>query len=84
MSTKKYVIHPGRVQSKTDGQRHYIGPMELMKLYGVSQDECEIYDPANWWPESYYRMAEERHAGLIHLYPAHDGDYSLPKKGGHA
>jgi len=73
----KYVICPGNVTSKTDGQRHYIGPMQLMNLYGVDQQECEIYEPAPWWPESYYRMAEERHRGLPRLGPRYDGDYEL-------
>ncbi|WOH61939.1 hypothetical protein [Bradyrhizobium sp. BWC-3-1] len=74
----KYVVHPGVVVSKTDGQYHYIGAMELMRLYGIRPDECEIYEPEPWWPQSYYRMAQEQHDGLIHLYPRYDGDYTLP------
>jgi hypothetical protein len=73
----KYVICPGEVTSKTDGQRHYIGPMQLMRLYGVDPQECEIYEPAPWWPESYYRMAEERQRGLPRLGPRYDGNYEL-------
>ena len=74
---KKYVICPGEVTSKIDGQRHYIGPMRLIQLYGVDQKECEIYEPASWWPESYYRMAEERQVGLLRLGPRCDGNYEL-------
>ena len=72
-----YVICPGEVISKTDGRRHYIGPMQLMKLYGVDPRECEIYEPAPWWPTSYYRMAEERQRGLPRLGPRYDGNYEL-------
>lgn len=77
----KYVICPGTVTNKTDGQEHYIGPMRLMQLYGVDQRECEIYEPAMWWPQSYYRMAEERQRGLPRLGPRYDGDYTLPNAG---
>ncbi|OAH88259.1 hypothetical protein BHR41_02400 [Aeromonas salmonicida subsp. salmonicida] len=70
------------VTSDQDKQRHYIGPMALMRLYGVSPDECEIYEPASWWTESCYLMAKERNAGLTHLRPRADGNYSLPASGG--
>ena len=73
----KYVICPGMVESRTDGQRHYIGAMQLMKLYKVDPRVCEIYEPAQWWPASFYRYADERHAGLIRLGPRYDGNYEL-------
>jgi len=50
----------------------------LMKLYGVDPRECEIYEPAPWWPRSYYKAAEERQQGMTRLAPRYDGDYSLP------
>ena len=74
----KYVVCPGKVTSKNDGQEHYIGPVQLMRLYGVDSRECEIYEPAPWWPQSYYREAEKRQQGIIRLYPRYGGDYSLP------
>lgn len=73
----KYVICPGEVISKTDGQTHYIGAMQLMHLYGVDLRECEIYEPAQWWPRSYYMEAEERTRGLPRLGPRYDGNYEL-------
>ena len=73
----KYVICPGKVTSKTDGQRHYVGPMQLMRLYGVDPRECEIHEPASWWTASDYRMAEERQLGLPRLGPRYDGNYEL-------
>ena len=75
---QKYVVCPGKVTSKNDGQKHYIGPVQLMRLYGVDSRECEIYEPAPWWPQSYYQEAERRQKGMIRLYPRYDGDYSLP------
>jgi hypothetical protein len=66
------------VPSKTDGKRHYVGPMQLMQLYGVNLSECEIHEPASWWTESYYRMAEERQRGMPRLAPRYDGNYELP------
>lgn len=75
----KYVIEPGTVTSQRDGQEHYIGPQKLMFLYGVNPKECEIYEPAPWWPKSFYEMAAERHKGLVWLAPRYDGNYSLPK-----
>ena len=77
--TARYVICPGIVKSNTDGQEHYIGPMQLMKLYRVDPRECEIFEPAPWWPDTYYRMAEERHRGLRLLVPRPDGDYDVRK-----
>lgn len=75
----KYVICPGMVTSKADGQRHYIGAEALIRLYGVDPQECEIYEPAQWWPVSYYRMREERIHGIPRLEPRYDGNYELPK-----
>lgn len=74
----KYVICPGTVISKTDGQRHYINAPTLMMLYGVTPKECEIHEPQEWWPLSYYDMAAERNKGKIKLAPRHDGKYVLP------
>jgi hypothetical protein len=75
----KYAICPGLVTSKTDGQRHYITPKQLMALYGVKSIDCEIYEPQDWWPSSFYRMAEERQQGMIILSPRYDGNYKLPE-----
>lgn len=74
----RYVLCPGMVKSKYDGQRHYIDAMALARLYGVRLNECEIYEPAPQWTETYFRQAEVRTLGLIRLAPRYDGDYSLP------
>jgi hypothetical protein len=69
---KKYVITPGSVFSRIDGQRHYITAPQLMRLYGVTQDECVIVNP----------MFEKPPEGLIVLAPRYDGQYTLPSEAG--
>jgi len=75
----RYVLHPGFVISQHDGQQHYIGPMTLARLYGVDIKQCVIYEPAPWWPSSFYDYERKRHEGLIHLTPRNDGKYDIPK-----
>jgi len=67
---KRYIIHPGTMQSKTDGDIHFISASQLMRLYNVSPNECIIMD----------RMRPETYIGLnlkeyVHLYPRYDGNY---------
>lgn len=59
----KYNVWPGYVRSKNDGQTHYIGPGQLMRLYNVSPSECVI--------------RSNTHKGLIDLKPSYEGNYSL-------
>ena len=68
----KYVVHPGTVWSKTDGDVHFIGARRLMQLYGVSPLECVIDDVKG-------TMLGHHTEGLIHLSPDFHGDYKLPK-----
>ncbi len=63
----KYILCPGYVQSKFDGERHYIGWTKLAELYGVAMSECVI--------NSEFRGALDK--GLKRLYPRPDGDYKL-------
>ena len=68
---KKYLLHPGYVVSKTDGDRHYITSQMLMKLYNVSPKECVIYPP--------YRPCPYQDK-LIDLYPMASGKYKDMQK----
>lgn len=77
----RYVIFPGYVQSKSDGQHHYLSALRLAFLYGVRLKDCEIYQPQNWWSERHYREAYERNIDAIHLVPRRDGNYTLPTHG---
>jgi hypothetical protein len=67
---KKYLVDPGWVTSVTDGDRHYIGAVALMRLYGVDPRECVIAD----------RLQSRKNTELIRLTPRSSGNYVVPKK----
>ncbi|BAO20640.1 hypothetical protein [Pseudomonas phage PPpW-3] len=67
---RKYVLHPGNITSKRDGQSHYVSAANLADLYSVPMRDC-IVD-----------LGDGSHAtlcvpGATHLYPRADGDYRL-------
>jgi len=68
---KKYVLHPGYVISKTDGDEHWISASRLADLYGVGIGECFIDDPNR--PQQLRGLPPD----VVHLHPRYDGDYSL-------
>lgn len=74
----KYVVYPGHVISKTDGDKHFIPSDYLMLLYGVKREECIVITSS--MPQPLQRQAEERAVALkcIPLYPKTNGDYTLP------
>lgn len=72
----KYVVHPGWMKSKTDGDWHYIGFGRLCQLYGLKPTQYIINAKRSdhptlppIWPDD-----------AIHLYPRYDGNYQLPEK----
>lgn len=67
---KKYMLHPGWVTSKHDGDRHYINARRLADLYRVSLGQCL----SACTPEG-----QANREPLIDLYPSYDGDYTLPE-----
>ena len=70
---KRYLLCPGYVMSKTDGQYHYVGARDLARLYGVRIDQCEVR------PERMIaRFGWRPQPGLVELHPRYDGDYRLP------
>lgn len=67
-----YVLHPGYVTSRNDGDRHFIDASRLARLYGIPLRDC-------------LRMSQvpARDLGkVVHLYPRFDGNYTLPVKHG--
>ena len=40
----EYLVFGGYVISKTDGQEHYVGTGQLLKLYQIFPDECRQVD----------------------------------------
>ena len=70
----RYILHPGYVTSKNDGERHYISGLRLMQLYGVNRRDCTIIEGDGFRSLSKYRGQP----GDVHLHPRRDGDYRLP------
>jgi hypothetical protein len=64
---RRFVLHPGWVVSRNDGQRHYIDGRALRRLYQVPEGECVV--TAGKWPGIGERP------GDVHLYPDVRGVY---------
>jgi len=77
MKGKKYVVIPGEVRSRNDGDMHYLDAPKLMRLYGVRHHEC-IVMKGDLPPELEYKMALRY--GLEILMPRYDGNYLLTEK----
>lgn len=43
--TALYLLCPGPVRSRTDGDWHHIGARQLAHLYRVPMDECVVLPP---------------------------------------
>ena len=69
MQILKYLVCPGEVISKTDGDIHYISADRLIRLYNVDPRECLIKPKrgTSWTAP----------VGLITLTPRFDGDYKI-------
>lgn len=71
--SKRYVVHPGFIYSKTDRQKHYITFTQLVRLYGVPSADCiDASKPSEM--QGIDRMQ------FTHLHPRYDGRYSLPQE----
>lgn len=69
----EYVVSPGDVWSREDGQRHHIGYSQLIHLYHVDPRVCIIDDGKG----SLREYDGEFLKTLIWLKPRLDGNYSL-------
>ena len=67
-----YVLVPGYIISKKDGDRHFITGKMLQRLYKVDPSDC-IEAPTGRGCEHW-----EPPENAIYLRPKQDGDYSLP------
>ncbi len=61
----RYVLHPGFVYSKSDGDRHYINGPTLASLYGLDFKQCVMGNSPRYHPLP----------GDVHLHPRRDGQY---------
>lgn len=66
----RYVLHPGYVTSKNDGDEHWISAGNLARLYRVKPTDCIVVDGRT---RGHVSLPDD-----VHLYPRYDGDYKLP------
>lgn len=69
---KRFLLCPGWVNSKHDGQRHYVDAINLAHAYGLSMKTCEVRK------SGVDGEMIESHGGyrhLIRLEPRSNGDY---------
>jgi hypothetical protein len=78
MSLPRYVLCPGYVISRTDGQRHFVGVSQLRQLYGVPRHECVTYPQGDGDQADILRRIWRAPPGSVELRPRYDGDYTLP------
>ena len=78
--TVRYLLCPGLVRSKADGQSHHVPAMQLAGLYGVPLSACVILPGARPGDRLLRSALLARVAcgELVALYPRYDGDYRLP------
>lgn len=79
-----YLLFPGRVTSRTDGDKHHVTASQLAMLYGVPMSECMVMPPQS--PENHRARMDlldrVRLGELIGLAPRFDGDYRIPQTPG--
>lgn len=80
--TASYLLCPGLVRSRNDGDWHHVSAMELAWLYGVRMAECLVLPDVGRerFPCERLRLIERCEAGgdLVMLRPCADGQYQLP------
>lgn len=81
MGVQRYLVHPGLIQSRTDGDRHFVSARQLMKLYAVHPAACLICRDCHRLGGENFRDCRFRDGYAIDLIPKFDGDYSLNSKG---
>lgn len=85
MTAPRYLLCPGYVRSRTDGDRHHVGADQLARLYGVRMDECLILPDAGRRADPQYAWFRQQlldrvdRGELTALRPRYGGDYYLQK-----
>lgn len=78
--TARYLLCPGLVRSRADGDRHHVGASRLAMLYRVPMADCLVLPPQR--PENHRARMDlldrVRLGELIALQPRADGQYRLP------
>jgi hypothetical protein len=76
----KYVVYPGYVRSKTDGDRRYIDSRNLMRLYKVRPDECMVIHADMNDVERQQRESTANQLKLRPLVPLYHGNYAARRE----
>lgn len=79
----RYLLCPGPVISKSDGQEHHVGASQLAALYGVSMRECFVLPTGHDGGSRQTRADLLRRADsgeLIALCPLSSGNYHRPER----
>jgi hypothetical protein len=80
--TARYLLFPGSVTSRADGDRHHITAHQLAHLYRVPMDECVVMPVQS--PQNHRsRMAlidRAQRGELLTLTPRPDGNYTPPAR----
>lgn len=69
----RYVLHPGWVTSKEDGESHYVTVTALAQLYHIPLGACIDASFTK-------NFRNDRLNELIHLWPQASGNYTLPEE----
>lgn len=65
-----YILKPGWIRSKKDGDSHYVGVKALASLYGVPRHRCLVrFGTGGAVPKN-----------AVFLAPRRDGNYALPER----
>lgn len=83
VTASRYLLCPGEVRSRVDGQWHHVGASELARLYGVRMADCEILPEAEpgalgGGRARFTMLARADRGEFIALHPRSDGYYRLP------
>lgn len=76
----RYLLCPGIVRSRTDGDRHFITARQLAFLYGVRMADCVTLPdqtPANHCVRMFL-FERVRLGEITALVPRDDGNYTIP------
>lgn len=59
MKKAKYLVCPGAVFSKNDGQEHFISAEQLIRLYKVNPKDCRIFSDDGLSHYGFIRQAKQ-------------------------
>jgi hypothetical protein len=79
----KYVLFPGYVVSRLDGERHYLTAPKLAELYGVDFFGCRVFMAGEYSESDDLVIEHLRAKGFVFLEPRSDGNYKFNAGAGH-